>query len=118
MFYLNDLLHRDAWKVVNHVVQRNIYSAATLGVCGDDEEDSVYQEPNAIGILDSSTIRVNNVRPGRVVRIRDDEIRLIDVDLNDNNQDSEDEDRHIVPELNSDTDVDSSVDLSDSDYEP
>ncbi|KAL6191110.1 hypothetical protein ACLB2K_037502 [Fragaria x ananassa] len=82
----------------------------------DEEEDVAYQEPNAIGIPNSSTVRLNNFKAGRSVRIRDEEPRLIDVDPNqETDEDSGDEERHILSEINSDTEEDSS---DDSDYEP
>ena len=116
VFYLDDLAKGDAWKVVNLVHPRNIYRAATLGEAEDQEEDVAYQEPNAIGIPDSSTVRLNNFKAGRSVRIRDEEPRLIDVDPNqETDEDSGDEERHRLPEINSDTEEDSS---DDSDYEP
>ncbi|KAL6138935.1 hypothetical protein ACLB2K_064213 [Fragaria x ananassa] len=115
-FYLDDLAKGDAWKVVNLVHPRNIYRAATLGEAEDEEEDVAYQEPNAIGIPNSSTIRLNNFKTGRSVRIRDEEPRLVDVDPNqETDEDSGDEEIHILPEINSDTEEDSS---DDSDYEP
>ena len=95
---------------------RNIYRAATLEEAEDEEEDVAYQEPNAIGIPNSSTIRLNNFKAGRSVRIRDEEPRLVDVDPNqETDEDSGDEEIHILPEINSDTEEDSS---DDSDYEP
>ncbi|KAL6178606.1 hypothetical protein ACLB2K_050124 [Fragaria x ananassa] len=116
VFYLDDLAKGDAWKVVNLVHPRNIYRAATLGEAEDEEEDVAYQEPNAIGIPNSSTIRLNNFKAGRSVRIRDEEPRLVDVDPNqETDEDSGDEEIHILPEINSDTEEDSS---DDSDYEP
>ena len=116
VFYLDDLAKGDAWKVVNLVHPRNIYRAATLGEAEDEEEDVAYQEPNAIGIPNSSTIRLNNFKAGRSVRIRDEEPRLVDVDPNqESDEDSGDEEIHILPEINSDTEEDSS---DDSDYEP
>lgn len=115
VFYLDDLVQKGAWKVVNHVVPRNIYSATTLGETAVFEEDTAYQEPNAIGIPESSTIRHNNVRMGRVVRIPSEDVRFIDVDPNEDNEVSGDEDQHILPDINSDTTEDSS---DDSEYEP
>ena len=116
VFYLDDLAKGDAWKVVNLVHPRNIYRAATLGEAEDEEEDVAYQEPNAIGIPNSSTIRLNNFKAGRSVRIRDEEPRLVDVDPNqETDEDSGDEEIHILPEINSDTEEYSS---DDSDYEP
>ena len=50
------------------------------------------------------------------MRIRDEEPRLVDVDPNqESDEDSGDEERHILLEINSDTEEDSS---DDSDYEP
>ncbi|KAL6196362.1 hypothetical protein ACLB2K_031977 [Fragaria x ananassa] len=50
------------------------------------------------------------------VRIRDEELRLVDVDPNqETDEDSGDEEIHILPEIISDTEEDSS---DDSDYEP
>ena len=116
VFYLDDLARGDAWKIANIVHPRNIYRAATLGEAEDEEEDVAYQEPNAIGIPNSSTIRLNNFKAGRSVRIHDEEPRLIDVDPNqETDEDSGDEEIHILPEINSDTEEDSS---DDSDYEP
>ncbi|KAL6206995.1 hypothetical protein ACLB2K_024240 [Fragaria x ananassa] len=116
VFFLDDLAKGDAWKVVNLVHPRNIYRAATLGEAEDQEEDVAYQEPNAIGIPNSSTVRLNNFKAGRSVRFLDEEPRLIDVDPNqETDEDSGDEERHRLPEINSDTEEDSS---NDSDYEP
>jgi hypothetical protein len=115
VFYLDDLMHKGPWKVVNHVAHRNIYSAATLGETANDEEVGAYQEPNAFNIPESSTIRLNNVRSGSVVRVPRPE--LLDVDPNEADDDSDDEERHILPEVNYDTEPDSS-DEDDSDYHP
>ena len=50
------------------------------------------------------------------MRIRDEEPRLVDVDPNqESDEDSGDEEIHILPDINSDTEEDSS---DDSDYEP
>ncbi|KAL6194801.1 hypothetical protein ACLB2K_035876 [Fragaria x ananassa] len=116
VFYLDDLVKCDAWKVVNFVHPRNIYRAATLGEAEGKEEDVAYQEPNAICIPNSSTVRLNNFKVGRSVRIRDEEPRLIDVDPNqETDEDSGDLERHRLLEINSDTEEDSSDDF---DYEP
>ena len=116
MFYLDDLANGAGWKVVNIVHPRNIYRAATLGEAEDEEEDGAYQEPNATGIPDSSTVRLNNFKAGRLVRICEEEPRLIDVDPNQEaEEDSGDEERHILPDITSDTEEDSS---DDSDYVP
>ena len=67
VFYLNDLVKGDPWKVVNIVQHRNIYQASTLGVAEENEEGvRAYQEPNATGIPDSSFICQNTpvrIRP-------------------------------------------------------
>ena len=79
-------------------------------------EADAYQEPNAVGIHDVATVRENNVKHGRVLRIRDEDSTFIDVDPNEEtNDDSDDELRHRLPDINSDTEEDSS---DDSDYEP
>ncbi|KAL6202892.1 hypothetical protein ACLB2K_026596 [Fragaria x ananassa] len=79
-------------------------------------EADAYQEPNAVGIHDVATVRDNNVKHGRVLRIRDEDSTFIDVDPNEEtNDDSDDELRHRLPDINSDTEEDSS---DDSDYEP
>ncbi|KAL6184173.1 hypothetical protein ACLB2K_045577 [Fragaria x ananassa] len=116
VFYLDDLAKGDAWKIANIVHPRNIYRAATLGVTIPGPEADAYQEPNAVGIHDVATVRENNVKHGRVLRIRDEDSTFIDVDLNEEtNDDSDDELRHRLPDINSDTEEDSS---DDSDYEP
>ena len=116
VFYLDDLAKGDAWKVVNLVHPRNIYRAATLGVTIPGPEADAYQEPNAVGIHDVATVRENNVKHGRVLRIRDEDSTFIDVDPNEEtDDDSDDELRHRLPDINSDTEEDSS---DDSDYEP
>ncbi|KAL6196361.1 hypothetical protein ACLB2K_031976 [Fragaria x ananassa] len=116
VFYLDDPVKGDAWKVVNLVHPQNIYRAATLGKAEDEEEDVAYQEPNAIGIPNSSTIRLNNLKAGHSVRIRDQEPRLVDVDPNhETDEDSGDEEIHILPEINYDIEE---VSSDDSDYEP
>lgn len=115
VFYLDDLLNKVPWKVVNHVAHRNIYSAATLGETADDEEVTAYQEPNAFDIPESSTIRLNNVRSGSVVRITGAE--LLDVNPYEVDADSDDEERHILPEVTYETESDSS-DEDDYDYHP
>lgn len=122
VLYLDDLVYRGEWKVVNQVVHRNIYSATTLGDAageGDpaiDGEVDAYQEPNAVGIPESSTIRDNNVRHGRVVGCRREaDVELLDVNPNEYNDDSDDEDQHLLPAIRSDTEEDSS---GDSDYDP
>ncbi|KAL6211783.1 hypothetical protein ACLB2K_017006 [Fragaria x ananassa] len=92
------------------------YRAATLGVTIPGPEADAYQEPNAVGIHDIATIRKNNVKHGRVLRIRDEYSTFIDVDPNEEtDDDSNDELRHRLPDINSDTEEDSS---DDSDYEP
>ncbi|KAL6199946.1 hypothetical protein ACLB2K_029728 [Fragaria x ananassa] len=116
VFYLDDLAKGDAWKIANIVHPRNIYRAATLGVTIPGPEADAYQEPNAVGIHDVATVRDNNVKHGRVLRIRDEDSTFIDVDPNEEtNDDSDDELRHRLPDINSDTEEDSS---DDSDYEP
>ncbi|KAL6176053.1 hypothetical protein ACLB2K_052689 [Fragaria x ananassa] len=116
VFYLDDLARGDAWKIANIVHPRNIYRAATLGVTIPGPEADAYQEPNAVGIHDVATIRENNVKHGRVLRIRDEDSTFIDVDPNEEtDDDSDDELRHRLPDINSDTEEDSS---DDSDYEP
>ncbi|KAL6137863.1 hypothetical protein ACLB2K_063152 [Fragaria x ananassa] len=113
--FIDDLAKGDAWKVVNLVHPRNIYRAATLREAEDEEEDVAYQEPNTIGIPNSSTVRLNNFKADRSVQIRDEEPRLVDVDPNQQtDEDSDDEERDILPEINYDTEEDSS---DDSDYE-
>ncbi|KAL6179645.1 hypothetical protein ACLB2K_046317 [Fragaria x ananassa] len=75
-----------------------------------------YLDDLAKGIPNSSTVRLNNFKAGHSVRIRDEEPRLIDVDPNqETDEDSGDEERQRLPEINSDTEEDSS---DDSDYEP
>ena len=113
VFYLDDLARGDAWKIANIVHPRNIYRAATLGVTIPGPEADAYQEPNAVGIHDVATVRQNNVKHGRVLRIRDEDSTFIDVDPNEETDD--DELRHRLPDINSDTEEDSS---DDSDYEP
>ncbi|KAL6179856.1 hypothetical protein ACLB2K_046527 [Fragaria x ananassa] len=99
-----------------HCASSNIYRAATLGVTILGPEADAYQEPNAVGIHDVATVRDNNVKHGRVLRIRDEDSTFIDVDPNEEtNDDSDDELRHRLPDINSDTEEDSS---DDSDYEP
>ncbi|KAL6197017.1 hypothetical protein ACLB2K_032630 [Fragaria x ananassa] len=116
VFYLDDLARGDAWKIANIVHPRNIYRAATLGVTIPGPEADAYQEPNAVGIHDVATVRQNNVKHGRVLRIRDEDSTFIDVDPNEEtDDDSDDELRHRLPDINSDTEEDSS---DDSDYEP
>ena len=116
VFYLDDLARGDAWKIANIVHPRNIYRAATLGVTIPGPEADAYQEPNAVGIHDVGTVRENNVKHGRVLRIRDEDSTFIDVDPNEEtDDDSDDELRHRLPDINSDTEEDSS---DDSDYEP
>ncbi|KAL6144776.1 hypothetical protein ACLB2K_055466 [Fragaria x ananassa] len=116
VFYLDDLARGDAWKIANIVHPRNIYRAATLGVTILGPEADAYQEPNAVGIHDVATVRENNVKHGRVLRIRDEDSTFIDVDPNEEtDDDSDDELRHRLPDINSDTEEDSS---DDSDYEP
>ncbi|KAL6194625.1 hypothetical protein ACLB2K_035706 [Fragaria x ananassa] len=116
VFYLDDLAKGDAWKITNIVHPRNIYRAATLGVTIPGPEADAYQEPNAFGIHDVATVRDNNVKHGRVLRIRDEDSTFIDVDPNEEtNDDSDDELRHRLPDINSDTEEDSS---DNSDYEP
>ncbi|KAL6132493.1 hypothetical protein ACLB2K_064735 [Fragaria x ananassa] len=106
---------RDFDEVANIVHPRNIYRAATLGVTIPGPEADAYQEPNAVGIHDVATVRDNNVKHGRVLRIRDEDLTFIDVDPNEEtNDDSDDELRHRLPDINSDTEEDSS---DDSDYE-
>ncbi|KAL6219380.1 hypothetical protein ACLB2K_007139 [Fragaria x ananassa] len=116
VFYLDDLARGDAWKIANIMHPRNIYRAATLGVTIPGPEADAYQEPNAVGIHDVATVRENNVKHGRVLRIRDEYSTFIDVDPNEEtDDDSDDELRHRLPDINSDTEEDSS---DDSDYEP
>ncbi|KAL6218200.1 hypothetical protein ACLB2K_011415 [Fragaria x ananassa] len=116
VFYLDDLARGDAWKIANIVHPRNIYRAATLGVTIPGPEADAYQEPNAVGIHDVATVRENNVKHGRVLRIRDEDSTFVDVDPNEEtDDDSDDELRHRLPDINSDTEEDSS---DDSDYEP
>ncbi|KAL6134564.1 hypothetical protein ACLB2K_066795 [Fragaria x ananassa] len=116
VFYLDDLVKGDAWKIANIVHPRNIYRAATLGVTIPGPKADAYQEPNAVGIHDVATVRENNVKHGRVLRIRDEDSTFIDVDPNEEtNDDSDDELRHRLPDINFDTEEDSS---DDSDYEP
>ncbi|KAL6133650.1 hypothetical protein ACLB2K_065884 [Fragaria x ananassa] len=116
VFYLDDLARGDAWKIANIVHPRNIYRAATLRVTIPGPEADAYQEPNAVGIHDVATVRQNNVKHGRVLRIRDEDLTFIDVDPNEEtDDDSDDELRHRLPDINSDTEEDSS---DDSDYEP
>ncbi|KAL6134314.1 hypothetical protein ACLB2K_066546 [Fragaria x ananassa] len=116
VFYLDDLAKGDAWKIANIVHPRNIYRAATLGVTIPGPEADAYQEPNAVGIHVVATVRENNVKHGRVLRIRDEDSTFIDVDPNEEKKDdSDDELRHRLPNINSDTEKDSS---DDSDYEP
>ena len=116
VFYLDYLAKGDAWKIANIVHPRNIYRAATLGVTILGPEADAYQEPNAVGIHDVATVRQNNVKHGRVLRIRDEDSTFIDVDPNEEtDDDSDDELRHRLPDINSDTEEDSS---DDSDYEP
>ncbi|KAL6200741.1 hypothetical protein ACLB2K_030522 [Fragaria x ananassa] len=87
-----------------------------LGVTIPGPEADAYQEPNAVGIHDVATVRQNNVKHGRVLRIRDEDSTFIDVDPNEEtDDDSDDELRHRLPDINSDTEEDSS---DDSDYEP
>ncbi|KAL6217001.1 hypothetical protein ACLB2K_010219 [Fragaria x ananassa] len=74
-------------------------------------EADAYQEPNAVGIHDVATVRENNVKHGRVLRIRDEDSTFIDVDPNEEtDDDSDDELRHRLPDINSDTEEDSSDD--------
>lgn len=117
VFYLDDLMNRPPWKVVNHVQARNVYSAATLGENEDDEEVAAYQEGNGIDIPESDTIRLNNVRPG--ILVQNSGAALLNVNPNDFDEDSsdEDEERHLLPDFNYQTASDSSDD-SDSDYHP
>ncbi|KAL6226312.1 hypothetical protein ACLB2K_000275 [Fragaria x ananassa] len=85
------------------------------GISGLPQADA-YQEPNAVGIHDVATVRQNNVKHGRVLRIRDEDSTFIDVDPNEETEDdSDDELRYRLPDINSDTEEDSS---DDSDYEP
>ncbi|KAL6191802.1 hypothetical protein ACLB2K_038191 [Fragaria x ananassa] len=93
VFYLDDLAKGDACKIANIVHPRNIYRAATLGVTIPGPEADAYQEPNAVGIHDVATVRDNNVKHGRVLRIRDEDSTFIDVDPNEEtNDDSDDSD--------------------------
>ncbi|KAL6133708.1 hypothetical protein ACLB2K_065942 [Fragaria x ananassa] len=92
VFYLDDLARGDAWKIANIVHPRNIYRAATLGVTIPGPEADAYQKPNAVGIHDVATVRQNNVKHGRVLRIRDEDSTFIDVDPNEEtDNDSDDE---------------------------
>ena len=114
VFYLDDLVKGLPWKVVNTVHVRNIYRASTLGEAEEDEQDTstVYQEPNAIGIHDTSFIRGNTLE-----RIIPEEPILVDVDPNQQiDEESGDEEIHRLPlSEGSDTGEDSS---DDSDYDP
>lgn len=113
VFYLDDLVKGDPWKVVNTVHVRNIYRASTLGEVEEDEQDiGAYQEPNAIGIADSSFICQNTLE-----QIRSEEPILVDVDPNQEiDEESGDEEIHRLPlSEGSNTEEDSS---DDSDYDP
>lgn len=114
VFYLDDLVKGAPWKVVNTFHVRNVYRASTLGVAEEDEQDiGAYQEPNAIGIPDSSFIRQNTL-----VQIRSEEPILVDVDPNQfqDEEAGDDEEIHRLPlSEGSNTEDDSS---DDSDYDP
>lgn len=114
VFYLDDLVKCHPWRVVNTVHVRNIYRASTLGVAEEDEQDiGAYQEPNAIGIPDSSFVRQNTLAQ---IRSEDHPI-LVDVDPNqETDEESGDEEIHRLPlSEGADTEDDSS---DDSDYDP
>lgn len=119
VYYLDDSVKKGTWKIVNHVATRNIYSATTLGLSGENEEVEAYQEPNAINIPRSSTILLNNVSEGRVVRLHGDARGYTDVNTNElvanSDEDDEEELRHMLPVTDADTENDSS---DDSDYHP
>ena len=73
---------------------RNIYRASTLGE-GEEHEQvtGAYQEPNAIGIADTSFIRQPTLE-----RIRPEETILVDVDPNQQiDEESGDEEIHRLP---------------------
>jgi hypothetical protein len=113
VFYLDDLVKGHPWKVVNTVHVRNIYRASTLGEAEEDGQGiGAYQEPNAIGIPDTSFIRENTLE-----RIIPEEPILVDVDPNQEiDEESGDEDIHRLPiSEGSGTEEDSS---DDSDYDP
>lgn len=113
VFYLDDLVKGAPWKVVNTFHVRNVYRASTLGVAEEDEQDiGAYQEPNAIGIPDSSFIRQNTL-----VQIRSEEPILVDVDPNQfQDEESGDEEIHRLPLSEGSNSEDDSSD--DSDYDP
>ena len=115
VFYLDDLVKGPPWKVVNTFHVRNVYRASTLGVAEEEEEEQdigAYQEPNAIGIPDTSFIRENTL-----VQIRSEEPILVDVDPNQEiDEEADDEEIHRLPlSEGSNTEDDSS---DDSDYDP
>ena len=113
VFYLDDLVKGHPWKVVNTVHVRNIYRASTLGEAEEDEQEiGAYQEPNAIGIPDSSFIRENTL-----VQILPEEQILVDVDPNQEiDEESGDEEIHRLPLSEGSATEDDSSD--DSDYDP
>ncbi|KAL6503618.1 hypothetical protein OROGR_025541 [Orobanche gracilis] len=119
VYYLDDLVKKGAWKTVNHVATRNIYNAATLGQTVDKDDNEAYQEPDTTNIPSSSTILLNNVVEGQVVRLHGEERRFTDVATDElcaySDEDDDEEFRHMLPVINSDTETDSS---GDSDYEP
>ena len=93
VFYLDDLAKGAPWKVINMFQHRNIFRASTLGVAEENEEGvRAYQEPNAIGIPDTSFIR--ECTPLRVRRVV--EPLLVDVDPTEvaNEDSSSDEETH------------------------
>ena len=114
VFYLDDLVKRDRWKVVNTVQVRNIYRASTLGEAEEDEQEiGAYQEPNAIGIADTSFIRQPTLE-----QIRPEETILVDVDPNQQiDEESGDEEIHRLP-LSEGSDTAEEDSSDDSDYDP
>lgn len=117
VYYLDDLVKKGSWKIVNNVATRNIYSATTLGQPGDDV-DEAYQEPDATNIPRSTPIFLNDISEDRMVRLHDELRGYTDVDTNDllaNSDEDGEEFRYMLPLSNSDTETDSS---DDSDYEP
>ncbi|KAL6579247.1 hypothetical protein OROMI_009463 [Orobanche minor] len=82
IYYLDDLVKKGAWKIVNHVAMRNIYIAATLGQAVDKDDNEAYQEPDTTNIPPYSTILLNNIVEGRVVRLHGEVRGFIDVATN------------------------------------
>ncbi|KAL6134370.1 hypothetical protein ACLB2K_066602 [Fragaria x ananassa] len=98
----------DAWSAI--LEQFSTDSRANIMQLKTDLQ-TIKKGADTIGIHDVATVRENNVQPGRVLRIRDEDSTFIDVDPNEEtDDDSDDELRHRLPDINSDTEEDSSDD--------